>query len=190
VSTVDNFPTNEQSTFVATIQWPGEKWLRDDRLARGEASLLLVEPGAAVPETDAILEDWASTTATPSELDARREAVMQRVVALRGELARNAIPSLDLDNVFRFGDRSLIVAPIEVRLLKALLEHAGTVLSRDALTSAVWPDGAPKSNSLSVRLTHLRRRLAPLGLSILTFPNHGYMLELPDDDIEGRNATS
>ena len=43
--------------------------------------------------------------------------------------------------------------------------------------TAVWPDGAPKSNSLQVRLAHLRKRLAPLGFSFLTFANHGYMLE-------------
>jgi len=93
---------------------------------------------------------------------------------------------LDKDNVFRIGDRSLVLAPIEVRLLRAFLEHPGTVQSRDTLSAAVWPDVVPKSNSLSVRLTHLRKRLAPLGISILTFPNHGYMLEMPDSYQTGK----
>ena len=58
-------------------------------------------------------------------------------------------------------------------------------------TTTVWPDGAPKSNSLNVRLAHLRKRLAPLGFSFLTFANHGYMLEpvgeetIVDDAIVG-----
>jgi DNA-binding winged helix-turn-helix (wHTH) protein len=48
--------------------------------------------------------------------------------------------------------------------------------------TTVWPDGAPKSNSLQVRLAHLRKRLAPLGFSFLTFSNRGYMLELVYDE--------
>jgi DNA-binding response OmpR family regulator len=180
VRTVRHFHPNDEDAQVATIRWPDQGSLRDRRIARGEPCLLLIEPDIAVPETDAFLEDWTLTTASPIELKARREALLRRVAALPDDTSRNTNPTFDLDDVLRVGDRSLILAPIEVRLLRVFLASPGSVLSRDTLTSAVWPDGAPRSNSFGVRLAHLRKRLTPLGLSILTFPNHGYMLELPE----------
>jgi DNA-binding response OmpR family regulator len=180
VHTVDHFDPNDEDASVATIRWPDQKSLRDQRIARGEPCLLLIEPDIAVPETDAFLEDWTLTTASPIELKARREAILRRVSALPDDTSRDTNPKLDLDDVLRVGDRSLSLAPIEVRLLRVFLNSPGSLLSRDTLTSAVWPNGEPSSNSFNVRLAHLRKRLTPLGLSILTFPNRGYMLELPE----------
>jgi DNA-binding response OmpR family regulator len=165
---------------VATVRWPAEALRREDRLAAEEPSLLLVEAGAPVPETDAFLEDWASVTAPAVEVDARLAALARRAAARRDAIGRISTPTLDVDNVLRVGDRSLILAPIEVRLLREFLKSPGSVISREVLTRAVWPDGEPKSNSLDVRLVQLRKRLAPLRLSIMTFPKHGYMLELPN----------
>ena len=174
---VDEFPEDDAALEVATIQWPVQRTLRETRLARRQLSLLLIEPAAPVPEIDAVLEDWTLTTASVNELEARRQTVQRRAAALREDSARTTSPSFDLDGVLRVGDRSVILAPVEVRLLRAFLARQGSVLSREELTTSVWPDGAPKSNSLNVRLAHLRKRLAPLGFSFLTFANHGYMLE-------------
>jgi DNA-binding response OmpR family regulator len=182
VRIVDEFSADDGVLEVATIQWPAQRTLRATRLARRQPSLLLIEPGAPVPFIDAVLEDWTLATASFNELEARREAVRRRAAALREHSPRSASPSLDLDGVLRIGDRSVILAPIEVRLLRAFLARPGSVLSREELAATVWPDGAPKSNSLNVRLTHLRRRLAPLGFSFLTFSNRGYMLELVHDE--------
>ena len=177
---------------VATIQWPAQAARREDRLAHGEPNLLLVEPGAVVPDVDLFLEDWTYTTALPTELDTRRSALTRRARARRDAASRLTTPTLDpVHNVLRLGDRSLILAPIEVRLLRAFLGSPGSVLSRDTLIGAVWPDGAPKSNTLTVQLARLRKRVAPLRLSILTFPNHGYLLELPGQSIvDGSGAAS
>jgi hypothetical protein len=163
---------------VATIEWPVQAAWRDDRAARGEPSILLIAVGSPVPETDPFLEDWALITASAAELEARQAALWLRVQERREMHDRQTTPVL-VDNVLRLGDRSLVLAPIEVRLLRALLNSQGTILTRDALVRATWPDGEPKSNTLSVRLTHLRKRLKPLRISILTFRKHGFMLELP-----------
>ena len=90
------------------------------------------------------------------------------------------VPTIDLDDVLRVGDHSVVLAPIEVRLLRAFLAHPGCVLAKDALARGMWPDGAPTSNSFHVRLASLRKRLTPFHISILTFPKRGYMLVLPD----------
>jgi hypothetical protein len=107
------------------VQWPAQASRREDRLARGEPSLLLIQTGAPVPDTDAFLEDWAHTTASPQELEARCAAIAQRAAERRDAESRMTTPALDMDNVLRLGDRSLILAPIEVRLLRAFLESPG-----------------------------------------------------------------
>ena len=122
---VDEFPEDDAALEVATIQWPVQRTLRETRLARRQPSLLLIEPGAPVPEIDAVLEDWTLTTASFNELEARRQTVQRRAAALREDSARTTSPSLDLDGVLRVGDRSVILAPVEVRLLRAFLRAAG-----------------------------------------------------------------
>ena len=66
--------------------------------------------------------------------------------------------------------------PVEHRLARALLDRLGTVVTRDALSSAGWPDGAPGRNALDVHVLRLRRRLAPLDLTIHTVRSRGYLL--------------
>ena len=53
----------------------------------------------------------------------------------------------------------------------------GAVVSRDALSQAGWPEGAPGRNALDVHVLRLRRRLAPLSLVIRTVRSRGYLLE-------------
>jgi DNA-binding response OmpR family regulator len=54
----------------------------------------------------------------------------------------------------------------------------GTVVTRDALSRAGWPAGAPGRNALDVHVLRLRRRLAPLSLTIHTVRSRGYLLEM------------
>jgi DNA-binding winged helix-turn-helix (wHTH) protein len=58
-----------------------------------------------------------------------------------------------------------------------MLERYGAVVSRDALSRAGWPQGAPGRNALDVHVLRLRRRLAPIGLVIRTVRSRGYLLE-------------
>ena len=67
--------------------------------------------------------------------------------------------------------------PVEARLSSALVERFGAVVSRDALTRAGWPSGAPGRNALDVHMLRLRRRLQALGLVIRTVRSRGYLLE-------------
>lgn len=60
----------------------------------------------------------------------------------------------------------------------ALLERMGAVVSREQLSRAGWPGGAPGRNALDVHVLRVRRRIAPLGLAIRTVRSRGYLLEL------------
>ena len=67
--------------------------------------------------------------------------------------------------------------PVEGRLARVLIDRLGAVVSRDALTRAGWPDGAPGRNALDVHVLRLRRRLATVELAIRTVRSRGYLLE-------------
>jgi len=61
--------------------------------------------------------------------------------------------------------------------MSALIERFGAVVSRDQLSRSGWPKGAPGRNALDVHVLRLRRRIAPVGLSIKTVRSRGYLLE-------------
>lgn len=62
-------------------------------------------------------------------------------------------------------------------LLAALVEHAGQVVSRDALTAVAWPRMVVEDSSLRVQIAHLRRVLGAEGLGIVTVPGQGYRFD-------------
>ena len=66
--------------------------------------------------------------------------------------------------------------PLEARLASVLLERFASVVSRDGLGRAGWPDGPPGRNALDVHMVRLRRRVQPLGLTIRTVRGRGYLL--------------
>jgi DNA-binding response OmpR family regulator len=60
----------------------------------------------------------------------------------------------------------------------ALLDRFGSVVSRDALSKAGWPNGTGGRNALDVHVLRLRRRLDAVGLAIRTVRARGYLLEV------------
>ena len=154
------------------MRWPAESERRD-RLARESVPrLLLIEDGMVPPEPADCLEDWVRVPAT--EVDVRT-----RTAALARRAARHATtaPDLDADGVLRFSGEWVPLPPVEARLMAALLERFGAVVSRESLARAGWPEGAPGRNALDVHMLRLRRRLEPLALAIRTVRSRGYLLE-------------
>jgi DNA-binding response OmpR family regulator len=157
---------------VILVRWPVEEprrvQLRDDGVPR----LLLVENGVAPPRTMDDLEDWVRVPADEVDLHARVEN-LNRKAQSRGE----TLPELDEDGVLRAGDGWVPLPPVEARLTSALIDRYRSVVSRDSLSRAGWPYGAPGRNALDVHVLRLRRRIAPLGLAIRTVRSRGYLLE-------------
>lgn len=158
---------------VVLLRWPLEHQRRDALVSEGRPRLLLVEDGAAPPVTGDVLEDWIRVPAEEGDVNLRVEGL-----ARRWSLNRSDTAALDPDGVLRFGGAWVSLPPVEARLMAALIERQGAVVSRDQLARAGWPSGAPGRNALDVHVLRLRRRIGPLGLAIRTVRSRGYLLEI------------
>jgi DNA-binding response OmpR family regulator len=157
---------------VVLVRWPAEDARRAELRDEGIPRLLLVENGAPPPRTVDDLEDWVRVPADEVDLHARVENLNRRL-----QTRTSALPELDEDGVLRAGPGWVPLPPVEARLTSALLDRYRSVVSRDSLAKAGWPNGAPGRNALDVHVLRLRRRIAPLGLAIRTVRSRGYLLE-------------
>ncbi len=168
---------------VVLLRWPLERVRRDELSSANRPRLLLVESGASPPTVDSPLEDWIRVPADDADVRARVDTLSRRV----SEQARSK-PELDPDGVLRFAGGWVSLPPVEARLTAALIGRYGAVVSREVLATAGWPDGAPGRNALDVHVLRLRRRLAPLGLSIKTVRARGYLLESDPASVSGKTG--
>ena len=159
---------------VVLVRWPVEAERRTALAADSQARLLLVEGLTEAPIPDDLLEDWIRVPADESDVQARVEGLRQRAAALT---AGDRVPELDPDGLLRLDGQWVSLPPVEARLMSALLERMGAVVSREQLAKSGWPRGAPGRNALDVHVLRLRRRIAPVGLAIKTVRSRGYLLE-------------
>ena len=157
---------------VVLLRWPLEQDRREALAAQGRPRVLLVEGVDAAPVVMDCMEDWVRLPSTEADIDARCRSVSERAVQ-----HLPVRPELDPDGVLRSGPDWVSLPPVEARLMAALLERFGAVVSRDQLARAGWPKGAPGRNALDVHMLRVRRRIAPLGLVIKTVRSRGYLLE-------------
>jgi len=157
---------------VVLVRWPAEESRRALLREDGVPRLLLVDQGVPPPQSADDLEDWVRVPADEVDLHARVENLDRRA-----RTRTQVEPALDSDGVLRVNGTWVSLPPVESRLTSALLARYGSVVSRDALASSGWPEGAPGRNALDVHVLRLRRRIAPLGLTIRTVRSRGYLLE-------------
>jgi DNA-binding response OmpR family regulator len=154
------------------LRWPDEEERRAELSNKGDARLLLVDHGTGPPDVIDVLEDWIRVPADEIDVQARASTLERRALALKG-----GQPTLDDQGVLRFGTGWVPLAPVEARLVAALLGRYGAVIGRQVLTRAGWLGATPSRNALDVKIFRLRRRIAPLGLTIRTVRARGYLLE-------------
>jgi DNA-binding response OmpR family regulator len=159
---------------VAQVRWPAERARRERLRRQGRPRLLLLEAGTAPPSEADCLEDWIRLPADDVDMKARAEGLITRSRA-----HHLVAPSLEA-GVLRVGDRWVPLSPLEARLTAVLLDRMDTVVSRDVLARAGWPEGTSARNTLDVHAVRLRRRLTSVGLAIRTVRARGYLLELSD----------
>ncbi|HEX5585945.1 MAG TPA: winged helix-turn-helix domain-containing protein [Acidimicrobiia bacterium] len=155
---------------VPVVMWP-EEADRSEELARdGRIRLFLVAPGVAPPIDWDGRTDWIRRPAAAGDIYARIEALQRR--------AEHAEPpgrvELDDTGVLRVDDRWVVLTPIETRLMRALLDKTGAVVSRGELLNAGWP--GKSSRALDTNLQRLRGRIAHLGLRLVNVRRRGYIL--------------
>lgn len=161
---------------VVLVRWPHEQERRETLTDERRLRLLLVEGGEEPPVPTDLLEDWIRVPADEGDVQVRVEGLRRRAAVLY-----DAVPELDPDGLLRLDGRWVSLPPVESRLTGALLERFGAVVSREQLAKAGWPRGAPGRNALDVHMLRLRRRIAPVGLSIKTVRSRGYLLESSGD---------
>lgn len=133
-------------------------------------------------------DDYLPKPFNPHELAARLRALLRRSSLNRQE--QKVAGTRDIDNlsihgaglcVYVDGNKQDITVS-ELRLLNALLDNAGDVVSRDALCKTVFGHGAyPMDRSLDVMISRLRRKIGPLpagGERIKAVRGEGYMFLL------------
>ncbi|MDI3305927.1 MAG: winged helix-turn-helix domain-containing protein [Acetobacteraceae bacterium] len=82
--------------------------------------------------------------------------------------------------------RIIPLRPKSAELLWHLAEHAGRVVSRDALMVAVWPNVFVTDDNITQCVTEIRRALGVTGAQLLrTLPKRGYVL---DAEVTRRNS--
>lgn len=155
-------------------------FLLDVNLPDGSALDLLGDlrrSGAAAPvilltandlETDIVAglesgaDDYITKPFSLAVLRARVNAQLRRGAPAPAEAVVFGGLSFQFERMeFRRDGQPVELSKTEQRLLRALVENRGRVLSREALIERVWPDGAEymEENALSVTVKRLRDKL-------------------------------
>lgn len=140
---------------------------------------------------DAGADDYITKPFSVGELKARLRVLQRRKTKIEPFNAqRLTIEDLTLDRsthtVERAG-KSIVLRRKEFALLECLMEHAGTVVTRDALGSHAWRENEdPWTNTIDVHIKYLRDKIdrpyvRPL---IKTVHGLGYKLEVPQPNRE------
>jgi phosphate regulon transcriptional regulator PhoB len=126
-------------------------------------------------------DDYVTKPFSPKELVARVRAVLRRArpSAVARRLTAGAI-SLDVArHRVEVGAAPVALAPREFALLRALLEAAGHVLSREQLLTRAWGHAHAdeiESRTVDVHVRRLRAKLGAEGARITTVKGIGYQL--------------
>jgi DNA-binding response OmpR family regulator len=156
---------------VAFVRWPSEADERARLTEAGVPRLLLVEPGAAPPDTWDVDEDWIRIPADPIDLHQRAE-VLRRRCAPAPEVR------IDDDGLLWRGEAWTALAPVELALVEALLDRMGQLVRRRVLERMGWPtELPPDSRVLDRAISRVRAKVRPLGLEIRRIPGAGYLME-------------
>ena len=84
------------------------------------------------------------------------------------------------------GDRSIELSPKALDLLLLLVEHAGSLVTKDDILKAVWPDVAVTDNALTQVISDLRHALGDSSSApryVETVPRRGYRFIAPVEAI-------
>jgi Transcriptional regulatory protein, C terminal len=162
---------------VVVLRWPDQQHELGDLARRGIPRLLLVEPASAPPACSSCLEDWMRLPVDEIDLQAR-------VRSLAEHRRTHARPTLDEFGVLRQESTIVFLPPREQALAEVLIASFGEVVRDQELAERVFGDDLARREALRTHTSRLRKRIAPLGLTISCIRNVGYMLHTDGGSME------
>ncbi len=140
------------------------------------------QEAAKIAALDAGADDYVTKPFGMGELLARVRAALRRATIPAGELVFS-FGQLTVDlgrRLVTIADREVQLTPTEYELLRALVTHAGKVLTHRQLLCQVWGAGYEgETHLLRVNMSNLRHKLEPNAarpIYIITEPGVGYRL--------------
>ena len=125
-------------------------------------------------------DDFVTNPFNTQILLARIQAVLKRSQVTTNQLYYRDF-SLDLSRyTIKREEKELELTKNEFKILYCLLQHKGTIVSREDIMSYLWDSELfVDDNTLTVNINRLRRRLEDIGLKdiISTRRGYGYILE-------------
>ena len=125
-------------------------------------------------------DDFVTKPFNTQILLARIQAVLKRSQVTTNQLYYRDF-SLDLSRyTIKREEKELELTKNEFKILYCLLQHKGTIVSREDIMSYLWDSELfVDDNTLTVNINRLRRRLEDIGLKdiISTRRGYGYILE-------------
>ena len=132
---------------------------------------------------DAGADDFVSKPFAIGELIARMRAALRRssVISTEGSIFRAGRIDVDLEKrLVLVAGEEVHLTPIEFKLLRTLIRHAGRVITHRQLLAEVWgPNHTEQAQYLRVYMAQLRRKLElnpAQPKHLLTEPGVGYRL--------------
>jgi DNA-binding winged helix-turn-helix (wHTH) protein len=156
---------------VAVLRWPQQAHEVQQLEQLGLPRLLLVEPGDDPPTEPTCLQDWVRLPAVDADVHVRL-----RILAGRAAAHGKSDPTIDEFGVLTLRGQTLFLSPTEHSITRLLIAHFGSMVTDADLLDAAWPDGRPERQVLRVHISRLRKRLAPIGLTITSVRNAGYLI--------------
>lgn len=127
-------------------------------------------------------DDYVTKPFSPRELIARVRAALRRSGAQSPDAAGSRIGKLEIDwerHLVRLKGAPVHMTAKEFRLLKALVDAHGRVLSREALLERVWgydPAMEIETRTVDFHISQLRQKLGAEARRLVTVPGTGYRL--------------
>lgn len=127
-------------------------------------------------------DDYISKPFSIREVILRVKAVLRRTAGIVPAVSHNLQYedlTIDLESKkVRIGDREVALTKKEFQILQLLLENPGKVFSREEILKKVWTDEVyVLDRTVDVKITRLRKKIAPYDSHIVTRQGYGYCFE-------------
>lgn len=168
-------------------QMDGLSVLRAMRAQANPAAVMILTakgaPEDRVRGLDLGADDYMTKPFDVGEFEARVRSLLRRQAGLRSATVTVGALTLDLTTRrFVAAGQPLDLPPRERALLELLVTRAGRVVAKDAIVQSLTAlDDILSDNAIEQYISRLRRRIAPLGLTLRTARGLGYYLDRGGD---------